>query len=168
MRIFVLILIFFLNLITISNAISDDKIAFIDLNFILEESLTGKKILNDLNVINKKNMDKFKLEEEKLKKEKNDILKLKNILSTDKYNRKIEEFKKKVNDYNLNKKNTIKTFEEVKNKELNIFFNNLNQIMNNYMLKNSVSVILDKKNIIIAKVENDISKEILKIVNENE
>ena len=36
------------------------------------------------------------------------------------------------------------------------------------MLKNSVSVILDKKNIIIAKVENDISKEILKIVNENE
>ena len=168
MKIFVLILIFFLNLITISNAISDDKIAFIDLNFILEESLTGKKILNDLNDINEKNMDKFKLEEEKLEKEKNDILKLKNVLSTDKYNSKIEEFKKKVNDYNLSKKKTIKSFEEVKNKELNIFFNNLNQIMNNYMVKNSISVILDKKNIIIAKVENDISKEILKIVNQNE
>ena len=168
MRIFVLILIFFISLITTSNATSDDKIAFIDLNFILAESLTGKKILNDLNNINKKNMDKFKLEEEKLEKEKNDIKKLKNILSVDEYNSKIMELKKKVNDYNLIKNKTIKSFEEAKNKELNIFFNNLNQIMNNYMVKNSISVILDKKNIIIAKVENDISKEILKIVNQNE
>ncbi len=168
MRIFVLILIFIISLISTSNAISNDKIAFIDLNFILAESSTGKKILNDLKNINKKNMEKFKLEEEKLEKEKNDIKKLKNILSADEYNSKIMELKKKVNDYNLIKKKTIKSFEEAKNKELNIFFNNLNQIMNNYMVKNSISVILDKKNIIIAKVENDISKEILKIVNQNE
>ena len=159
---FFLITFFFLN---ITFSIANDKIAFIDLNYILSESNEGKKILNKLEIDNKKNLKFFQSEEEKLKKENQNIEKLKNILSKEEFNKKINMFKNKVNTYNLNKNETIKLFEENKNLELNIFFAELNEIMNNFMQENSIQIILDKKNIVMANNKNDISKDILKLIN---
>jgi len=100
-----------------------------------------------------------------LKKENQNIEKLKNILSKEEFNNKINIFKNKVNTYNLKKQETIKLFQETKNSELNIFFAELNEIMNNFMQENSIQIILDKKNIVMANNKNDISKDILKLIN---
>ena len=59
----------------------------------------------------------------------------------------------------------IKSFEDSKNSELNTFFSNLNKIMNSFMQENSINLILDKKNIITANNKNDISQEILQLIN---
>lgn len=45
------------------------------------------------------------------------------------------------------------------------FFAELNEIMNNFMQENSIQIILDKKNIVMANNKNDISKDILKLIN---
>ena len=156
------IILFFFN---VSFSIANDKIAFIDLNYILSESKEGKKILAKLEIDNKKNLEFFQSEEEKLKKENQNIEKLKNILSKEEFNNKINIFKNKVNTYNLKKQETIKLFQETKNSELNIFFAELNEIMNNFMQENSIQIILDKKNIVMANNKNDISKDILKLIN---
>ena len=74
-------------------------------------------------------------------------------------------FKTKVNNYNLKKSEMIKLFEDSKNSELNTFFSNLNEIMNNFMQENSINLILDKKNIVMANNKNDISDDILKMIN---
>ena len=148
-----------------SFSIANDKIAFIDLNYILSESNEGKKILAKLEIDNKKNLEFFQSEEEKLKAENQNIEKLKNILSKEEFSNKINLFKNKVNTYNLKKNDTIKLFEETKNSELNIFFAKLNEIMNNFMQENSIQIILDKKNIVMANNKNDISKDILKLIN---
>lgn len=116
---FFLIILFFFN---VSFSIANDKIAFIDLNYILSESKEGKKILAKLEIDNKKNLEFFQSEEEKLKKENQNIEKLKNILSKEEFNNKINIFKNKVNTYNLKKQETIKLFQETKNSELNVFF----------------------------------------------
>jgi len=158
-----LIILFFFNF---SFSTANDKIAFIDLNYILSESNEGKKILAKLEFDNKKNLEFFQSEEEKLKTENQNIEKLKNILSKDEFNNKINMFKNKVNNYNLKKTKTIELFEETKNSELNIFFAKLNEIMNNFMQENSIQIILDKKNIVMANNKNDISKDILKLINE--
>ncbi len=158
---FLLVCIIFFN-ISISNA--NDKIAFIDINYILSESEEGKKILDKLESDNKKNLSFFKSEEVKLKGEKENIEKLKNILSKEEYNNKISLFKNKVSTYNLKKTKIIKTFEENKNTELNIFFVKLNKLMNNFMQENSINLILDKKNIVMASNKNDISNDILKLI----
>ena len=156
------IILFFFN---VSFSIANDKIAFIDLNYILSESKEGKKILAKLEIDNKKNLEFFQSEEEKLKKENQNIEKLKNILSKEEFNNKINIFKNKVNTYNLKKQETIKLFQETKNSELNVFFAELNEIMNNFMQENSIQIILDKKNIVMANNKNDISKDILKLIN---
>ena len=106
--------------------------------------------------------------EQKLKKEQAEINKLKNILAAEEYNNKFSLFKKKVETYNQKKSKMIKTFEDSKNEELKKFFVNLNKLMNDYMLEKSINVILDKKNIVMANIKNDISDEILQLVNKNE
>ncbi len=165
MKIFYFLVSICLIFLNISFSTADEKIAFIDLNYILSESNEGKKILAKLEIDNSKNLKFFESEEEKLKQENENIEKLKNILSENEYKKKVNLFKNKVNAYNLKKTNTIKSFEEIKNSELNIFFVKLNEIMNNFMQENSISVILDKKNIVMANNKNDISKDILKLVN---
>ena len=166
----IIIISLFITFIVFKNntVLANEKIAFIDLNYILKESVQGKKILNDLNSINNKNLEKFRAEEFELEKQQDEIQKLKNIISLEEYNKKLTSFQNKVVIYKEKKTKIINSFEETKDKELKIFFNKLNEIMNVYMQNNSINIILDKKNIIMANTQNDISKQILNIVNQNE
>ena len=142
-----------------------ENIVFIDLNYVLNKSNDGKKILEELKNISEINKEKFNKEESLLEKERNDIKKLKNIISKDEYNKKVSLFQEKVEIYNKEKSNILKSFENKKKKELDIFFQSLNEIMNVYMKENSISIIIDKKNIVMAAVKNDISNEIIDLVN---
>mgnify|MGYP001417472591 FL=1 len=158
-----LFFIFFLTLTPILNA--KENIVFIDLNYILNKSNSGKKILNELNIISNDNKKNFSSQETLLEKERNDIKKLKNILSKDEYNKKVVLFQEKVELYNKEKAKIIKSFENKKKKELDIFFKSLNEIMNVYMKENSISIIIDKKNIVMAAIKNDISNDIIELIN---
>ena len=74
-------------------------------------------------------------------------------------------FQEKVELYNKEKTKIIKSFENKKKKELDNFFINLNNIMNIYMKENEISLIIEKKNIVMAATKNDISNQILELVN---
>ena len=110
-----------------------ENIVFIDLNYVLNKSNDGKKILEELKNISEINKEKFNKEERLLEKERNDIKKLKNIISKDEYNKKVSLFQEKVEIYNKEKSNILRSFENKKKKELDIFFQSLNEIMNVYM-----------------------------------
>ena len=152
-------------LINTTNLNAKENIVFIDLNYVLNESNNGKKILDELNNINEKNKKKFSNEEAQLDKDRNDIKKLKNIISKEEYNKKVALFQEKVELYNKEKTKIIKSLENKKKKELDNFFINLNNIMNIYMKENKISLIIEKKNIVMAATKNDISNQILELVN---
>ena len=168
MRILFSFLIIFSILTWSSLSQANTKIAFIDLNYILKKSASGKKILNQLNEINKTNLDTLKIDKDKLNKKREEIKNLKNITSTEEYNKKKNLFEKKINNFNEKKTKLITTFEKTKQNELNSFFDKLNGILKKYMEKNSINVVLDKKNIIMANVEIDISEDILQLVDKYE
>ena len=144
---------------------ANNKIAFVDLNYILKESISGKKILDDLNVISKQNEKKFKSTELNLNKNKDEIKKLKNIISENEYLKKINEFQLDVEKYNKEKSSIIEKFENLKKKELDIFFNSLNEIMSVYMKENDINIIIEKKSIIMADKFSNITNNILELVN---
>ena len=105
--------------------------------------------------------------ENQLKSEENEILKQKNILSENELNTKITDLQNKINDYNLKKQQFTK---EVNDQRLNITNNllkSLNLILSDYASKNEISIILQKKNIIMGKSTLDVTKDVLKIFNEN-
>tara|TARA_Y100000768_G_C23790390_1_gene592315 strand:- start:96 stop:596 length:501 start_codon:yes stop_codon:yes gene_type:complete len=165
MKVFFCFIFFFFFLISTPILNAKENIVFIDLNYVLNKSNNGKKILDELNIISNENKKKFSSKESILEKERNDIKKLKNIISKDEYNKKVALFQDKVELYNIEKSKIIESFENKKKKEFDIFFKNLNQIMNVYMKENSISIIIDKKNVVMASVKNDISNEIIKLVN---
>ena len=77
-----------------SNLHAENKVVFLDINFVLEQSNEGKKILNELEEINKKNINLIEEEALKLKEDEQKIINLKNIISENEYNKKINLFKR--------------------------------------------------------------------------
>ena len=161
---FIFIILIFLNF-NILHAKANNKISFVDLNYILTESISGKKILNELDNLSKQNQKQFKSTELNLNKKKDEIKKLKNIISQNEYLKKVNEFQLDVEKYNREKSSIIEKFENLKKKELDIFFNSLNEIMSVYMKKNDINIIIEKKSIIMANKFSDITNNILELVN---
>ena len=56
----------------------------------------------------------------------------------------------------------VKDFTDFKNKELSSVVKNINEVIQNYMKKNSIDIVFDKKNIYIGKNSSDITADILK------
>lgn len=144
---------------------SNSKTVFIDLDFILSESNSGKKIINDLNEMNKKNNDVIISTEKKFQQEENEIKSQKNIISAEEYKNRVDDYNFRINNFLLKKKEMLSKFELEKKKKLDTFFSSLNLILNDYMKKNSIDIILEKKNIVLANSNNEVSNDILLLVN---
>ena len=162
-KLIIFFLIFF-NLISFSN--SNEKIVFIDINFIFSNSIAGKELNNK---ILEKN-EKLKLEiidfKKKIDEDRNQILSQKNVLSNEEYNIKIDNLEKKIKKINSNISKKNEELRLFKIKIENIFSKNLNSIIEQYSVENSINIILKKDNLLMAKKELDITQKVLALFNE--
>ena len=156
----------FIILLTFTNlSLAEDKIVYLDVVYILNESLAGKDLNKKLNEINKKNIEEFKKIETEIKNEDNDLLKKKNILKEEEYKMKIDNLRvkyKSFQDY-MSKKNSDLNI--LKDNSTKIILKNINDILAEYSSENSISLIIEKKNIIIGKSELNVTNEILELLN---
>ena len=146
------------------NAISSE-ISIVDINFLLKNSEKGKKIQKDIDKI-KSNQKKFfeKKQMEFKEKEKKITLK-KNVISEEEFKKEIEIFKSDLNKFNDERRLSI---QEMNKKKSNIIANlikEINEILIDYSKEKNISTVIDKKNVIITRSENDITKDILSILN---
>ena len=72
---------------------------------------------------------------------------------------------KKVNIYSKNKIDEIEKLKQTRNKEVKNLLKQINPIIENYMDNNSISIIIDKKNVYIANIEYDITNKLIEIIN---
>jgi Skp family chaperone for outer membrane proteins len=148
-----------------SNTVYANKsIVYIDLDFVMNNSLAGKSIQNKLNKINKINIKKFSITEKDLKNEEVKIISQKNILSKDEYKKKTDEFSKKVLSFRQNKQKNINELTKKKIKAQALLINTITPLLADYSKKNDISIIVPKKNIIIGKSDLDITKNILELL----
>tara|TARA_Y100000591_G_C21486099_1_gene522832 strand:- start:1 stop:513 length:513 start_codon:yes stop_codon:yes gene_type:complete len=152
---------------SLKNANGQDKIAYIDLDLVLNKSNIGKIILNELEEVNKKNISDLENKENELSKIENDLKQKKNIISKDKFETEVRLLKEKIKKYRDYKNNLVAQFEQTKNKNLGNFFSQINPIIQNYMDKNSIDILLERKNVFIGKTNSDITNEIIKEINNN-
>ena len=160
----VLFITFIINL---SNAFCHDLVAFVDLDYILKNSTSGKKIVSNLSDINEKNIKKIKDRESNLKKKETELIKTKNVISENIFNQKLEKLKEEINKFKKDNNEIRQSFEKIKKNKLNNFLIKIEPLLNTYMKENSIDILLDKKNVFMGKIENDITKNLLKIVDEN-
>ncbi len=153
--------------ITNNNVIAQDNLVFIDVNYIFNNSLAGKKVNDDIKNLSKKINSDLKKFQKKINSEKENILKQKNVLSEEEFKKKIADLDKKVKNYNseLNKENN--ELINLKKKARIEFSNQLKQILQNFAKKNSINMILTKENILIGRTELDVTNDILDLYNKN-
>ena len=161
-KFFIYFFLFFFKLNSIS---ASENIAFLDLDYVLNNSNLGKKIYMDLDIINKQNLSELKSKEKNIKDKRDLINKTKNISSKEKLENDIDKFNQEVENFNKEKDKIIKNFQELKNTKLDNFLKNITPIIQDYMAENSIDILLEKKNIFIGKDSKDITNEIIKIIN---
>ena len=144
---------------------AQEKIVYLDTNYLLTQSDVGKYVNSKLKKINDNNVKEFKETELNIKSIEEDLLKQKNILKKEDYEKKISDLKNKYNSYQeqRNKKNAELT--QLRNKAGNEILNHINEILTNYSKRESISLIIEKKNVVIGKSDLDVTSDILSLLN---
>tara|TARA_Y100000389_G_scaffold62352_1_gene58424 strand:+ start:80 stop:580 length:501 start_codon:yes stop_codon:yes gene_type:complete len=144
-----------------------NEVVYIDMSYILSNSNHGKSILDELEKKNKNNIKELELKEKIIKDLEKKISNQRNILSKNEFEKKINDLKNKVKVFRNDKDKLVKEFNNLKNNEINNFMKIVEPLVSEYIKKNSINIVLDKKNVIIGKKDLDITYEILEIVNRN-
>ena len=156
---------FFIYISIFSSVLAENKIAYLDLDFILSNTNIGKITLEKLETIEKKKNSELKLQEKNLKEEENKILASKTIITEEQLKKNISEFQKKIQIYSKDKAEQIKILKKNRNTEIINLLNLINPIIKTYMNDNSISIVIDKKNIYIGNTNYDITNNLIEIIN---
>ncbi len=162
-----LFFIFFFLIFKFNVLYAEEKIAFIDLNYILNNSISGKSINNFINDIQKQKNENFIKIENKIKDDENDLISKKNIMEKSIYDEKVDQIKLRVKNYNIDRQKFNKKLQEKKVKYTNKLLENLNPIISKYVDQNSITIVLPKNMIIIGKKNLDITNPVLQMLNKS-
>ena len=143
---------------------ANENIFYIDVNYILENSIVGKSINQQIKTIQNKENENFKIQEKKLIEKENKLFSQKNILDEKQFKIELDKHKKNLSDYRNQKKTFINNLNKKKTDYLKIVLNSLNPIISKYVEENEISLVLQKKSIIVAKKELDITNKILELL----
>ena len=160
-----LLLIFFIFFSKISLS-EEYKVVYVDLNMIMNNSIAGKSITSQLENNHKKNISKFKNIEEELKKEESEIISQKNVITKEEFEKKIIDLRDKANKFRKERNDNINNLNNQRLEATSKMITLVRPILSEFSDQNSISLIIDKKNIIIGKTLLDITDDILKIVDE--
>jgi len=161
---YLIIIFYFFIIFFKSQFLYAQNLVYLDINFIINNSLIGKKISNELDLINKKNLTYLKQEQSILNNKRIEIENKKNIVSEEKLksqidilNNEIDLFKKKQDQLSLE-------FKELNRNKINELIKKINSIIEQYMIKNEIRIIFDKKSVYVSLDDGDITNEILELV----
>ena len=152
-------------LFNIQNAFSDENIVYLDVNFIINKSKPAISIIKKIEKIKENETKQLKLTGDKLQKKNDELVKTKNLLSENELKNKVAKLREEIKLFEKKKIDIINNLNKKKTDELNDFLKLINPLIKSYMDKNSIDIVIDKKNIFIAKTDKDITKDILEIIN---
>ena len=157
---FLVFFLFFIN-----PVVSEQKIAIINMDKVISTSNLGISILKQLNDLNNKNKKFLKKEEKKFKEKEAKLISQKNIISEDEFQIKVDKLKSEISNYNQNRNKMILDFNKLKLDNTNNLLKLINPILIDFSNEKKISIILQKKDLVVAKTELDITDKIIKIIN---
>lgn len=161
--IFTTLIFFNFNLV---NLLASD-IYFIDYAKVMNESTAGKKAQDSLKKLLTSSNKKFNDTAKKLKEEENKIISQKNVLTKEDYRKKAEDLRKKVFSLNKERDKTIRDIAAKRKKAGDEMLKKLNPILGKYMEENKITVIIDKKNVLMGNKKYEITSQIIQLLNKD-
>ena len=163
-KLFIFIILFLL--IFTKTAYSIDKIAVLDLDSLLEKTNYGKKIIADLNSLNEQNLKSLQKIEAEIKLNQENIKKQKNLLSEEELAKKVNKLNSDIIEFQKKKTNLVSNFNVQKQNKLDEYFKMIIPEIEKYINEKDITLVVDKKNIFIASKKNNITDEIVRIIDE--
>ena len=145
---------------------SSEKIVYLDVEKIMQQSIAGKSIIAQLKKRRDASISKFKKKEKDIIDKEKKLIAQKNVLSKEEFETKIIELRKEISNYQKERNKTSNEIARSRVKASTKLISKLTPILEEYSKKNSIRIIVQKKNIVMGKKEDDITKDILELVNQ--
>jgi len=160
-KLFFVIILFLLSIKFVN---AKDKVSYIDIDYILSNSLAGKSLLITFKKEEELKIKKFKLKDEDFTNEEKKILAKKNLISKDELDKEMKILQNKFRKYKKKRSNEIDALQEKRNRNILNFLSLINPIIEKYMADNSIYMLIDKKNVFIASRDYDITENLIELI----
>ncbi len=144
---------------------AEASIYYVDIDYILNNSKPGVKIISTLDKSKKKNDSELDKLKKNIKSKNDEITKNKNLISEKEIKTMVEDLRNQIANFENKKKEYSNNLKIKQQKMFNELLVQVNELIKDYMEKNSIEIILNKKTILVAKSNLNLTNEILKIVN---
>ena len=152
---------FFFLIFTFSIYAEIQKIVYIDIEKIMQQSVAGKNFINLLDKKHKINISKFKKENEQIKEKEKKLITQKNILSPQDFQKELSKLRDEITNFQKNQVKARNEINKLKVLGTNKMINEITPILENYAKENAINLILQKKNIVMGKKEMEITDNII-------
>ena len=146
-------------------SLAEQKIAFIDMKFILNKSKAGEGAQKYLKNTVEKNQKKFIETEQSLKNEENNLLQKKATLSKEEYEKKTDDLRKRVFEYQNNRRSALSELAKRRADARALLLKKIDPIIDSYIKEQGIVLVIDRKHIIRASKDLDITNIIVEKLN---
>ena len=157
--------ILFITWISTNSYAEEQKIVYLNVDKIMQQSSAGKSIKKQLENLYNKNLERFKKSDDILKTKEKKLIAQKNILSQEDFQKELSSLRVEIINFQKEQAKVRDDINKLRVTATNKLISQLSPILQEYAKKNSVSLILQKKNIVMGKKEIEITDEILEITN---
>ena len=145
--------------------LSADVPHYLDFKYILNQSDAGKKAQTYLKDKLNNGVKALKKKEKAIQEEETKIIKQKKVVSPEEYKKKVTELRNKVDSLQKERNSLLAKVSEQRTKARTELLKNLNPIIQEYMKEKNIRIVLDKKSILLADENLDITQDIVKMLN---
>ena len=148
-----------------THVLAEQKITYLDIKFVLNNSKAGKTVQDELQKTFKENQKIFLEEENTLKQQEGVLLAQKAILTKEEYQKKSDNLRKKVIDYQSQRRASLEKITVQRTEARRKLLEKLDPILKTYIEENDVSLVIDRKNVVMGNTNLDITDIIIKKLN---
>jgi len=145
--------------------LSADIPHYLDFKYILNQSDAGKKAQTFLKSKLDNGVKALKKKEKAIQEEETKIIQQKKVISAEEYKKKVTDLRKKVESLQKERNSLLEKVSKQRSKAKTELLKNLNPIIQEYMKEKNIRIVLDKKSILLADENLNITQDIVKRLN---
>ena len=140
---------------------------YLDFKLILNQSDAGKKAQKFLKNKLENGLKDIKNKQKKILEDEKKLIQQKKVLSNGDYKSQVTELRSKVSSLQKERNSLMQSVAKQRSKAKNELLKNLNPIVKNFMKENKIRMVIDKKDVLLADDELNITNEIMKLLTKN-
>ena len=145
---------------------ASEKIVYLDVEKIMQESIAGKAIIEKIKKKRETSISKFKKKEKEIVEKEKKLISQKNVLNEEEFKKKIQDLRADISKYQKERNSASNDIARTRIKASTNLIKKLTPILESYSKENSIRIIIQKKHIVMGSKEDDITKDILDLVNQ--